>query len=123
MSYLAFGYNMELCGVEMGWLLKPVHNISISSKLVTGIFPVAISPGLLIRVVDLLLEESSELDSPGRHLYPACVVTRSQARRNNQVALSDSILVSTFSDNVGEEDRSETELAVPADAVAEPVIH
>lgn len=50
-----YGYNTEPCGDEMGHVLKPVHNVHITSKLVNGCFPVAISLGLPIHGRDLLM--------------------------------------------------------------------
>lgn len=50
-----YGYNTEQCGDEMGHVLKPVHNVHITSKLVNGCFPVAISLGLPIHGIDLLM--------------------------------------------------------------------
>lgn len=50
-----YGYNTEPCGDEMGHVLKPVHNVHITSKLVNGCFPVAISLGLPIHGIDLLM--------------------------------------------------------------------
>lgn len=50
-----YGYNTEPCDDEMGHGLKPVHNVHITSKLVNGCFPVAISLGLPIHGIDLLM--------------------------------------------------------------------
>lgn len=138
----ACGYNSKLRGVEMGRVLKPVHNVYITSELITGLFPVVISSGLPIRGVDLplgndiaggkvtpslevldtpLLTWSSESDSPRLHLDPACVVTLSQARRNDKVILTDSLLLPVFSGETEEEVGSEVERTAPEDAITEPV--
>lgn len=39
----ACGFNTELCGVDMGRVLKPVHMVHITFPLISGHFPVAIS--------------------------------------------------------------------------------
>lgn len=39
----ACGFNIEVRGVEMGHVLKPVHNVYLVSELVTQCFPIAIS--------------------------------------------------------------------------------
>lgn len=51
----ACGFNIEVRGVEMGRVLKPVHNVYLVSELVTGCYPIAISSGLPICGIDLLL--------------------------------------------------------------------
>lgn len=136
------GYSTELRGVEMGRVLKPVHNVYITSNLVNGLFPVAISSGLPIRGVDLLLgndiaggkvtpslevldtplpPESSGVGCLRQPLHPACVGTRSQARRNDDITLSDSFLMPAFSGETMHEAEGETGAPAATDAVTRQV--
>ncbi|XP_038154159.1 uncharacterized protein LOC119791876 [Cyprinodon tularosa] len=112
----ACGYNSVLRGIEMGYAPRPVHRVYIKSKLITGFFPVAVCPDLPIDGVAILMgndiagglvlptlevldnplnQTTQETSDPG--LYPACVVTRAQARKAPDIAISDSILMSPFS--------------------------
>ncbi|XP_019201984.1 potassium voltage-gated channel subfamily C member 2 [Oreochromis niloticus] len=89
----------------MGYAPKPVHKVYIKSELVTGFFPVAVCPTLPIEGVAMLLgnDIAGGLVRPGLEvldkplssdapeisvtpkLYPACVVTRAQARKDDLV--------------------------------------
>ncbi|XP_023180999.1 uncharacterized protein LOC111605866 [Xiphophorus maculatus] len=112
----ACGYNSVLRGIEMGYAPRPVHRVYIKSKLVTGFFPVAVCPELPIDGVAMLmgndiagglvLPSLEVLDNPldqitpdssDPGLYPACVVTRAQARKDRDISISDSVLMSPFS--------------------------
>uniref|UniRef100_A0A3Q3MQZ4 Gypsy retrotransposon integrase-like protein 1 n=1 Tax=Mastacembelus armatus TaxID=205130 RepID=A0A3Q3MQZ4_9TELE len=115
----ACGYSAILRGIEMGYTPKPVHMIHITSKLVTGFFPVAVSDELPIEGVTLLLGNDiaagkvlpslevvqvpippdSGSESP---IFPLCVVTRSQARADSDVRIDDSFLSSLFEKETGE---------------------
>ncbi|KAL3992385.1 DnaJ-like proiein [Sarotherodon galilaeus] len=112
------GFNSVLRGIEMGYAPRPVHRVIIKSKLVTGFFPVAVCPALPIEGVAMLLGNDiagglvlprlEVLDNPlnqktsdvSMHpgLYPACAITRAQARKDTDVDLSDSVLMSSFSE-------------------------
>ncbi|CAI5652968.1 uncharacterized protein LOC109203092 [Oreochromis niloticus] len=102
----------------MGYAPRPVHRVFIKSKLDTGLFPVAVCPALPIEGVAMLLGNDiagglvlprlEVLDNPlnqktsdvSMHpgLYPACAITRAQARKDTDVDLSDSVLMSSFSE-------------------------
>ncbi|CAI5662792.1 unnamed protein product [Oreochromis niloticus] len=112
------GFNSVLRGIEMGYAPRPVHRVFIKSKLVTGFFPVAVCPALPIEGVAMLLGNDiagglvlprlEVLDNPlnqktsdvSMHpgLYPACAIIRAQARKDTDVDLSDSVLMSSFSE-------------------------
>lgn len=138
----ACSYNTELRGVEMGCILRPVHCVNIESELVTGFFSVAISSELPIGGIDLLMGNDiaggkvipslEVLDSPQRtdtcevnsqksDLYPACVITRSQALQCDDIALSDSVLMPVFSGEGELEKEWETATVSHGDGDAEPV--
>lgn len=114
-------YGAVLRGVEMGFALRPVHCVHVESNLITGFFPVAVCPELPIEGIDFLMGNDiaggkvtpalEVLYTPLRiddgkpsptelELYPACAVTRAQARKNvvEDVPLSDSVLMSVFSE-------------------------
>lgn len=61
----ACGYSSILCGVEMGYIVKPVHQIHIESELVMGFFEVSVF-------------EDGHLLTTHAGLYPACVVSQAQ---------------------------------------------
>ncbi|XP_019206813.1 uncharacterized protein LOC109196820 [Oreochromis niloticus] len=114
----ACGFNVVLRGIEMGYAPRPVHQVYIKSELVTGFFPVAVCPTLPIEGVAMLLGNDiagglvrpslEVLDKPlssdaldisvTPKLYPACVVTRAQARKDGDVTLADSVLMTSFSE-------------------------
>ncbi|KAL4006226.1 NLR family CARD domain-containing protein 3 [Sarotherodon galilaeus] len=114
----ACGFNVVLRGIEMDYAPRPVHQVYIKSELVTGFFPVAVCPTLPIEGVAMLLGNDiagglvrpslEVLDKPlssdapeisvTPKLYPACVVTRAQARKDGDVTLTDSVLMTSFSE-------------------------
>lgn len=115
-----------LRGVEMGYMLQPVHCVYIQSELVTGYFLVSVCLELPVRGIGLLMGNNiaggkvtpslEVLNSPQRakpgqvkHKTPgqylACVVTCTQALKKLQamaadtdVSLCDSVIMSAFSD-------------------------
>ena len=108
------GYGSVLRGIEMGYSPKPVHFVHVSSKLVTGTFPLAVCTELPISGVDMLMGndlaggkvtpnlevvESLQCSDLGEcdSVYPSCVITRARAQQN-AVDLSDTFLCSKFSD-------------------------
>ena len=124
----ACGYGAVLRGIEMGYVLRPVHRIHVQSKLVNGFFPVAICPALPIRGVTFLMGNDiaggkvtpalevldipqcpqTEKNLPPIDLFPSCVITRAQARKFNDVSLSDSVLMPAFSGEVETEIEAES---------------
>uniref|UniRef100_A0A672HFT3 CCHC-type domain-containing protein n=1 Tax=Salarias fasciatus TaxID=181472 RepID=A0A672HFT3_SALFA len=111
------GYSVPLRGIEMGYTPRPVHKVYINSKLMSGIFPVAVCPALPIEGVVLLMGNDiaggkvipvlevldspkyAEMDKPeaDSKLFPSCVVTRAQGRKRDEFSLSDTVLMSAFS--------------------------
>ena len=99
-------------GVEMGFVLAPLHKVHLQSPLVSGIFKVAVLPALPIKGVDFILGNDiagdkvvpapEVLDRPDLNLqsdnpnqkaiFPACVVTRAQSKKYD-IDLSDSFMV------------------------------
>ena len=83
----------------MGYVPQPLHYVRIQSKLVTGVFPVAICPALPIRGVTMLLGNDiaggkvtlslEVLDTAPRIVsrpddavpseFPSCVITHAQS--------------------------------------------
>lgn len=96
-------------GVEMGFVLAPLHNIHLQSSLVSRLFIVAVLPALPIKGVDFILGNDiagdkvvpapevvdrpnltleSEYTARKCDIFPACVVTRAQSEKYG-VDLSD----------------------------------
>ncbi|KAK5890791.1 hypothetical protein CesoFtcFv8_014277 [Champsocephalus esox] len=113
----ACGYGSLLCGIEMGYVPRPVHNVHIQSKLITGFFPVAVCPALPIRGIVLLMGNDIAggkitpaleiLNSPqtvlseatNAHIFPNCAVTRTQAHKSDsEVSLNDTMFGTLFTD-------------------------
>ncbi len=125
----ACGYSVVLSGIEMGYVPRPLHFVRVHSKLVSGVFPVAICPALPIRGVTMLLGNDiaggkvipslEVLDTAPRVLFrpdeavqpgefPSCVITRAQSRRhaeegkddnNANVDLTDTMFSKLFTDD------------------------
>lgn len=127
----ACGYGAVLHGIELGYVPRPVHYVHVKSDLVTGVFPVAVCPALPIKGVAFLMGNDiaggkvtptlEVLDVPQHHvsgkvgttttnsnLFPSCAVTRSQAKQDNTVSLSDSFLMSEFTDKAEPENEPQT---------------
>lgn len=104
----ACGYGSVLRGIEMGCIPRPVHNAYVKSDLITGFFPVAVSPALPIKGIATLMGnyiagdkvtptleglDSPQCVEPGNVAYPdispTCAVTQSQSVKNQHTTLSD----------------------------------
>ena len=101
------GTSVLIQGVECGFFNVPLHNIYLSSDLVTGLVAVGIRPSLHSKgvhlllgkdlagdkvVVDPLLTNTPCVDQPPDpieqeipDLYPSCAVTRAMAKKANQI--------------------------------------
>ena len=114
------GTSVLIQGVECGFVNVPLHNIYLSSDLVTGLVAVGIRPSLPFKgvhlllgndlagdkvVVNPLLTNISCIDQPPDpieqeipDLYPSCAVTRAIAKKAKQndgdIDLTDTFLVS-----------------------------
>jgi len=98
----ACGYGSTLCGIEMGYIPRPVHNVHVQSKLVAGFFPVAVCPALPLKGIVFLMGNdiagskvtpalevlaspqsagSSEVIEANTNSSPICAVTRAQASK------------------------------------------
>lgn len=51
----ACNYGSVLCGVEMGYIPRPMHRVHAELKLITGFFPVAVCPALPIEGMAFLM--------------------------------------------------------------------
>ena len=120
--------NVLIQGVECGFINVPLHNIYLSSDLVTGLVAVGIRPSLPFKgvhlllgndlagdkvVVDLFLTSTpcvDQLPDPIEQeipdIYPSCAVTRAmvkKAKRNNgmqDINLADTLIGQSFNDDI-----------------------
>ena len=116
------GTSVLIQGVEFGFVNVPLHNIYLSSDLVTGLVAVSIRPYLHFKgvhlllgydlagdkvVVNPLLTNISCIDKPPDpieqeipDLYPSCAVTRAMVKKANQndgdIDLTDTFLGQSF---------------------------
>lgn len=115
-------------GIEMGYLHLPLHQVQVESSLVSGQFKLAVCSALPLPGIDLLMgtdmiggrihqvlevlkhpEMPDPLDDPrdAFKVYPACVLTRAQARkRGEQVDLFDSCLATSLASDTVPPERS-----------------
>ena len=120
------GTSVLIQGVECGFVNVPLHNIYLSSDLVTGLVAVGIRPSLHFKGVHLLLDNDLAgdkvvvnpllttipcLDQPPDpieqeipDLYPSCAVTRAMAKKAKQndgeIDLTDTFLGQSFTDEI-----------------------
>ena len=120
------GTSVLIQGVECGFVNVPLHNIYLSSDLVTCLVAVGIRPSLPFKGVHLLLGNDLAgdkvvvnpllttipcLDQPPDpieqeipDLYPSCAVTRAMAKRAKQndgeIDLTDTFLGQSFTDEI-----------------------
>ena len=122
------GTSVLIQGVECGFINVPLHNIFLSSDLVTGLVAVGIRPSLPFKgvhlllgndlagdkvVVDPLLTSTLCVDQPPDpieqeipDLYPSCAVTRAMAKKANQnygmqdINLADTLIGQSFNDEI-----------------------
>ena len=122
------GTSVLIQGVECGFINVPLHNIYLSSDLVTGLVAVGIRPSLPFKgvhlllgndlagdkvVVDPLLTNTPCVDQPPDpieqeipDLYPSCAVTRAMAKKANQnygmqdIYLVDTLIGQSFNDEI-----------------------
>ena len=108
------GSNVLLQGIEMGYVLAPLHEVHLKCGVISGTFRVAVQAALPARgftfilgndiaggrvlppvaeVLDRPEIQSDDVAEPFPTVFPACVVTRSQAQKlGNVVTLSDTVL-------------------------------
>ena len=122
------GTSVLIQGEECGFINVPLHNIYLSSDLVTGLVAVGIRPSLPFKgvhlllgndlagdkvVVDPLLINTPCVDQPPDpieqeipDLYLSCAVTRAMAKRANQndgmqdINLADTLIGQSFNDEI-----------------------
>ena len=122
------GTSVLIQGVECGFVNVPLHNIYLSSDLVTGLVAVGIRPSLPFKgvhfllgndlagakvVVNPLLTSTPCVDQPPDpleqeipDLYPSCAVTRAMAKKAKQndgmqdIALTDTLIGQSFNDEI-----------------------
>lgn len=115
----ACNYGSVLCGVEMDYVLRPVHQVHVKSPLITGVYPVAVCPELptegisflmgndiagnkvtpALEVVDLPQHlQPDKIQQTNIDLFPACVTPHAKPKRDraDEVPLSDSVLLPVF---------------------------
>ena len=122
------GTSVLIQGVECGFINVLLHNIYLSSDLVTGLVAVGIRPSLPFKgihlllgndlagdkvVVDPLLTSTPCVDQPPDpieqeipDLYPSCAVTRAMAKKANQnygmqdINIADTLIGQSFNDEI-----------------------
>ena len=122
------GTSVLIQGVECGFVNVPLHNIYLSSDLVTGLVAVGIRPSLPFKgvhlllgndlagdkvVVDPLLTSTPCVDQPPDpieqeipDLYPSCAVTRAMAKKAElnhgmqDIDLTDTLIEQSFNDEI-----------------------
>ena len=122
------GTSVLIQGVECGFINVPLHNIYLSSDLVTGLVAVGIRPSLPFKgvhlllgndlagdkvVADPLLTSTPCVDQPPDpieqeipDLYPSCAVTRAMAKKAKQnngmqdISLADTLIGQSFYDEI-----------------------
>ena len=122
------GTSVLIQGVECGLINVPLHNIYLSSDLVTGLVAVGIRPSLPFKgvhlllgndlagdkvVVDPLLTNTPCVDQPPDpieqeipDLYPSCAVTRTMAKKANQnngmkdINLAETLIGQSFNEEI-----------------------
>ena len=116
------GTSVLIQGVECGFVNVPLHNIYLSSDLVTGLVAVGVRPALPFKGVHLLLgndlagdkvvvnplltnipcidQPSDPIEQKIPDLYPSCAVTRVMAKKAKQndgdIDLTDTFLGQSF---------------------------
>ena len=116
------GTSVLIQGVECGFVNVPLHNIYLSSDLVTGLVAVGIRPSLPFKGVHLLLgndlagdkvvvnpllttipcidQPPDPIEQEIPDLYPSCAVTRAMAKKTKQndgeIDLTDTFLGQSF---------------------------
>ena len=116
------GTSVLIQGVECGFVNVPLHNIYLSSDLVTGLVAVGIRPSLPFKGVHLLLgndlagdkvvvnplltnipcidQPPDPIEQEIPDLYPSCAVTRTMAKKAKQndedIDLTDTFLGQSF---------------------------
>ena len=116
------GTSVLIQGVECGFVNVPLHNIYLSSDLVTGLVAVGVRPSLPFKGVHLLLgndlagdkvvvnplltnipcidQPSDPIEQEIPDLYPSCAVTRAMAKKAKQndgdIDLTDTFLGQSF---------------------------
>ena len=136
------GTSVLIQGVECGFVNVPLHNIYLSSDLVTGLVAVGIRPSLPFRGVHLLLGNDlagdkvvvnplltstpcvDQLPDPIEQeipdLYPSCAVTRAMAKKAKQndgmqdIAVTDILIGQSFNDEISNS-LSPSQLDIQAD--------
>ena len=122
------GTRVLIQGVECGFINVPLHNIYLSSDLVTGLVAVVIRPSLPFKGVHLLLgndlagdkvvvdplltntpcldQQPDPIEQEIPDLYPSCAVTRAMAKKAKQnngmqdISLADTLIGHSFNDEI-----------------------
>ena len=122
------GTSVLIQGVECGFINVPLHNIYLSSDLVTGLVAVGIRPSLPLKGVHLLLgndlagdkvvvirlltstpcvdQPLDPIEQEIPDLYPSCAVTRAMAKKVNQnyvmqdINIADTLIGQSFNDEI-----------------------
>ena len=115
-------------GIEMATVKAPLHMVHLSTDLASGCFKMAVSEALPVPNIDVLLgndiaggrvyptlevtnQPEVDLDPINSHVYPACVLTRSQARKwGDFVGLEDSFLAKPLTTDTAELPKEEKSL-------------
>ena len=122
------GTSVLIQGVECGFVNVPLHNIYLSSDLVTGLVAVGIRPSLPFKGIHLLLgndlagdkvvvdplltstpcvdQSPDPIEQEIPDLYPSCAVTRAMAKKAKlnhgmqDIDLTDTLIGQSFNDEI-----------------------
>ncbi len=116
------GSNVLVQGIEMGLIKVPLHQVHVHSKLCTGFVKIAVRECLPVKGVELILgndlaggrvfpvlevfdnpvlsDQTDELTEAYPEVFPACAVTRAQARKRDDFDLSSSFIAPIFTNDV-----------------------
>uniref|UniRef100_A0A1A7XKF8 Gypsy retrotransposon integrase 1 n=1 Tax=Iconisemion striatum TaxID=60296 RepID=A0A1A7XKF8_9TELE len=104
------GFSVLLTGIELGSFSSPVHQVKLNCPVVSGMVQIAVCKELPIAGIDVLLgndlargrvvpqlellqkpvlQNSEEFES---NIYPACVLTRAQRKKDVDITLENTVL-------------------------------
>ncbi len=114
--------NVLVQGIEMGLVKVPLHQVHVHSKLCTGFVKMAVRECLPVKGIEVILgndlaggrvfpvlevfdnpvmsDQPDELTETYPEVFPACAVTRAQARKRDDFELSSSFIAPIFTNDV-----------------------
>ncbi|XP_067230426.1 uncharacterized protein [Chanodichthys erythropterus] len=115
------GSNVLVQGIEIGLLKVPLHQVHLQSELCTGFVKVGVCECLPVKGVQFILgndlaggkvfpvlevfdnpvlDQADEVSEMYPEIFPACAVTRAQARKKDVFDLSSSFIAPILADDV-----------------------